>query len=320
MRVLDNLKEQAAGQASGRIGCRVFGGRWIGKNIIYYVLPALMLVSLAGCGSEASDNRSSGAWMSAFGDAINDEDVPRNGLAPFGNTDVLEYAADEPEIEDEPEGGDEPIPPSLSAGEARAIAQAWVDNHPFATRSELELGYSEVEINGEGYYRFDFGVVRLAVFDILVSKATGGLYVSGGNNAARIEPIDEWYDREHSGNVGQATGYEAEIIGKWLVADGYEWHDYFLGGEIIEFFEGGMGVESLDGSTWHFIWWAEAGLEMNYNADEPFEMHMISLIMVYEDYGLELRFHLYDNNGSILWDSKLNLDQGAGPPLVLERK
>jgi hypothetical protein len=41
--------------------------------------------------------------------------------------------------------------------------------------------------------------------------------------------------------------------------------------------------------------------------------------MNYAAQGLELRYFLIDNNGSILWDSKLVLDQGAGPPLVLVR-
>ena len=292
------------------------------KKALYFALAALMLAGLTACGSGASENHNpnSGKLTGVTADApnapameVNDEGVPKNGFSFSGNNDDLQHATDEPGTGEDPE-----LQP-MSEEIARAVVQVWLEGNPFGARTELEPGYSEVEINGAEFYRFDFSVTRLAVFDILVEKTTGRIYVSGGTLGSLIEPIDEWYLREHSGNEGLATGYEAEIIGTWRVTDGYEWHDWFIGGEVIDFYEGGTGVESLDGSTWHFTWWAEEGLEMNYNADEPYEMNMISLNMIYEYEQTELRFYLYDNDGSILWDSKLNLDQGAGPPLVLER-
>ena len=242
---------------------------------------------------------------------IDDDEVPKNGSLFSDITDGLGSAKDEPGT------GDKPMPQTISEDEARALVMAWLDGHPFGTGTWLDPDCSEAVINGEELYKIELGVERLAVFDILVEKTSGRIYVGGGNLGDSIEPIDEWYYREHSGNDGLARGYEAEIIGNWFVANGYEWHDWFVGNEAIEFLADGMGTESYDGTFWNFAWWIDVGLEMNYNADVSFEQHTISLHMIYEH--MELVFFLYDNNGSILWDSKLNLDQGAGPPLVLEK-
>jgi len=117
--------------------------------------------------------------------------------------------------------------------------------------------------------------------------------------------------------LNEGSNYSSEIIGRWRVIDGYEWHDWFKGGEIIEFFADGTGVESLDGVVFNFTWWAGISLEIFYEADEVFEDEILVLRMVYEDF--EFRYFLHDNDGSILYDSQLLLYEDAGPPLALER-
>jgi hypothetical protein len=156
--------------------------------------------------------------------------------------------------------------------------------------------------------------MRKIVFGILV-LALFVTAVTGFTTPAKASLISDIVDNS-AGDKG--PDYSAEIIGKWRVSEGHEWHERFSGGEVIEFFADGTGHKSLnDRDITDFVWSAGVRIETNYNTDEPFEEEMIILSMVFNDF--ELRYFLLDKDGSILWDSKLVLDQGAGAPLVLVR-
>ena len=85
----------------------------------------------------------------------------------------------------------------IAADEARAMLQAWVENHPFQLGAALEPESDEHSAGGKAYYRFYLGVVRFGIIEILADKETGALYhcASPGNDA--FEPLDAYYEREH---------------------------------------------------------------------------------------------------------------------------
>ena len=297
------------------------------KRIVCFLLTAVLVVSLVGCGGEAGDNPNVGTWIGVSVDVFG---IEGNINEVYAGGSTLELKAD---------GG------CTAVFDGDRATGKWTGS---GSRLTVTIGGADYKCEIDG----DALILELLDEMNVIYTKTGRMPVNrvsssttsiddgdvptngsilfgsagGSENAAdepgedgpiATEPMDEAHNGEQSGDAGLAAGYAAEIIGKWLVADGYEWHDWFIGGEVVEFFEGGIGVESLDGSSWHFTWSLEVGLEMNYNADEPYEMQMIILSMEYEQN--ELRFYLYDNDGSVLWDSQLILDQGAGPPLVLER-
>jgi len=86
---------------------------------------------------------------------------------------------------------------ALTEGEAREIAQGWVDSHPFQLGSSLDPGSRERKAKGEEYYSFSLGIIGFGTAEILVNKETIELfhYRSPGN--AAFEPLDDWYNREH---------------------------------------------------------------------------------------------------------------------------
>ena len=86
---------------------------------------------------------------------------------------------------------------TITSGEARTILQEWTDSHPFQLGSALEPESDEQTVDGTAYYRFYLGVERFGVIEILVHKETGALfhYMSPGNTT--LEPLDDYYNREH---------------------------------------------------------------------------------------------------------------------------
>ena len=108
-----------------------------------------------------------------------------------------------------------------------------------------------------------------------------------------------------------------EIIGRWRVtySSSSEW---FVGGETVEFFADGSGVESLNGSVFHFSWLIRMEQWLD-NTGSHMEDHLI-LRMFYDDFDIYF-FPIYDDrNDSIIEDSTLYLSQGAGMPLVFVKE
>jgi len=92
---------------------------------------------------------------------------------------------------------------------------------------------------------------------------------------------------------------EQGVIGRWRVIEAAS-SDWFVGGEIIEFFANGFGTEQFQGSTWAFEWYIIEN----------------QLLMFYEDMNM-LRGYWAG------WDwedsSRLSLSYDAGMPMVFER-
>ena len=111
----------------------------------------------------------------------------------------------------------------------------------------------------------------------------------------------------------------SELIGRWRVgnAHGFEW---FEGGEILEFLPNGRGVETYGSERFNFRWFAGFEEMIDYNADIPYEVDILILRLTYDDFELLYRL-VYDyDDSSIIWDGiYMLLDQGAGPPLELEK-
>ena len=91
---------------------------------------------------------------------------------------------------------------SLTANEARVFLQVWVDSHPFHLGSELEPEYEEHIFDGEEYYGFRIGMVRIGIAVVLVNKYTGELFHLSSPGWNEFEPLDDWYFREHAPNGG----------------------------------------------------------------------------------------------------------------------
>jgi len=118
----------------------------------------------------------------------------------------------------------EPIDPStpetlLIVDEAREILHAWVDSHPFQLSGSLEPESDDHTVDGVEYYRFYLEIERFGVSEILVHKETGKLFhlISPGNTT--FEPLDDWYDKNHSPKLYEISLIEAEareIAQVWL--------------------------------------------------------------------------------------------------------
>jgi hypothetical protein len=87
---------------------------------------------------------------------------------------------------------------NLTATEARAVLQAWVDSHPFQFVSELESGSYEHIFGGKEYYLFHLGIIRLGIVEILVQKETGELFHLSSPDNPIFEPLDDWYEKERA--------------------------------------------------------------------------------------------------------------------------
>ena len=87
----------------------------------------------------------------------------------------------------------------ITEDEARAALQAWVDSHPFDMPSELGPRYDFDNPPAEGFYQYFLDVERLSRFEILVDIQTGEMFVADGYDVHGVEPLDDWYRREHGG-------------------------------------------------------------------------------------------------------------------------
>ena len=107
----------------------------------------------------------------------------------------------------------------LTIDEARAILQGWIDNHPFQLSSSLEPESDDHVIAGVGYYRFYLGIERFGVAEILIHKVTGELFHLASPDNTTFEPLDNWYDENHSPELHSVTLTEVkarEIAQAWL--------------------------------------------------------------------------------------------------------
>ncbi|MDR2713062.1 MAG: hypothetical protein LBB91_08115 [Clostridiales bacterium] len=95
-------------------------------------------------------------------------------------------------------------PAQLSADEARAIYNMWLDAH-FADHEDisaytLSKQSNEIyELGGEDHYLFHADEMSMYWYNILVHMKTGELLImitpDGEDQAIDIEPLDDWYDR-----------------------------------------------------------------------------------------------------------------------------
>ena len=86
----------------------------------------------------------------------------------------------------------------ISAGEARAILQAWVDSHPFQLGSVLEPESDVYALDGITYYRFELSIIKLGVAQILVNEKTGEMFhLTSPYSSVGFAPIDDWYNLDH---------------------------------------------------------------------------------------------------------------------------
>jgi len=90
---------------------------------------------------------------------------------------------------------------SISANEARILAQMWLNDHPLRPPDilELERDHEDAYYYGDDFYAFYIDNDEMYWFSILVNKKTGQMLartISDGEHYWEdIELLDEWYDR-----------------------------------------------------------------------------------------------------------------------------
>ena len=140
------------------------------KTIILLLAVILSLTLLAGC------------------DGRKNEPIPE----PIAATEAQTDSPGETDIPNEPKT-------FLDAGEAREIAQAWLDDHPIKEPNILESEYDSLTVDGEEFYMFFPDSHEMYWFSILVHKETGELLSrtrsDGESPIEEIEPLDDWYFR-----------------------------------------------------------------------------------------------------------------------------
>lgn len=97
-----------------------------------------------------------------------------------------------------------------------------------------------------------------------------------------------------------------EIIGRWFVSDALSCQ-WFVGGEVVEFFANGTGVERFGVSEWTFTWALEWVWTVTDGPGDQ-EIEALMLIMNYDQFTLAYFPEI--------WESELLLFLHAGPPLV----
>jgi len=158
---------------------------------------------------------------------------------------------------------------SLTEEEAGKIAQKWVDSHPFQLGSNLETEYAECLYDGAEYYPFHVGVTRFGIVEILVHRVTGELFhfMSPGND--RLEPLDDWYYREHS-----PEHYAIEwitVMTDWMCIDIPSSWSWSYGPDYPGLDD--IDIYNEDGSIYIFVGYMIAGNPEDYiaeNLPEPF--------------------------------------------------
>jgi len=88
-------------------------------------------------------------------------------------------------------------PKEYASPDAKAIAQAWLDNHPIHEPNILMDEFEDAEVDGEAYYAFFVDSIEVYWFSILVHKETGEMLCrissDGEYPTVDIEPLDDWY-------------------------------------------------------------------------------------------------------------------------------
>jgi len=98
----------------------------------------------------------------------------------------------------------------VNVDEARSTLQVWVDSHPFQLGSNLEPENDTYIIDGVEYFRFYLSIVRLGVAEILVNQETGAFFhLASPYSSSGFEPLDDWYNKHHSGSQTNATHTDA---------------------------------------------------------------------------------------------------------------
>ena len=113
---------------------------------------------------------------------------------------------------------------NITANEARAILQSWVDSHPFQLGAQinpdeaLPLGEKQGEDYSNECYRFYLGITRLGVAEILVHKETGALFhLDSPYSSVGFVPIDDWYNKDHAGYAPALSANDARAVyNTWL--------------------------------------------------------------------------------------------------------
>jgi len=141
------------------------------KKLLFFISFSIMLMMLVSC---------------SISPAATESETPAE---PNGQTNPNS-------IDNAPSNIGEPV--YLTEDEAKKIAQDWIDSHPFQLGSELEPESDEYFYDGTEHYPFHLGVVRFGLVEILVHKETGEIFhfMSPGNTT--LEPIDDWYYRDHN--------------------------------------------------------------------------------------------------------------------------
>ena len=199
------------------------------------------------------------------------------------------YLRSEPDETVQPES---PVIPDdyITAGEARAILQDWVDSHPFQLGAEIEpdeyLPSGEVQgeeytFEGGEYYRFYLGITRLGVAEILVHKETGNLFhLESPYSSVGFAPIDDWYNKDHAagtdglndddpafGLLNSLAPVYYTLVG--VYSDDKGWADAYdeLGeaadGVFLYIVPYGTGLFGTPGEEYGFVWWDKDEFNMN---------------------------------------------------------
>ena len=84
----------------------------------------------------------------------------------------------------------------LTADEARALLQVWMDSHPFLTSSELEPEYGEQSLFFGEFYSFCIEITLSGTLEVLVDKNSGELFHLSSLGWHEFEPLNDWYERK----------------------------------------------------------------------------------------------------------------------------
>ena len=158
---------------------------------------------------------------------------------------------------------------SLTEAEARKIAQEWIDSHPFQLGSNLEPGSGEQIVKGTEYYSFNLGIVRYAAVIILVNKKTGVLFHYSSPGSTTLEPLDDWYNREHSPSSWADSAEWITVSSDWMCIDIPPSWSWSYGPDYPDLAD--IDIYSADGSMHIFAGYIIAGNPEDYLAENPSE-------------------------------------------------
>jgi hypothetical protein len=193
------------------------------NRIFSVVIILSLLVSLTACGDNGPGAGDSGA------------SPPEGGDKDTGGTSPVSPVS--PPTDSGGETSFEPDPPQarITAQEARAILQDWLDSHPIAPPDVLSPEYSERDVDGEAYYLFSLDNMEMYWANLLVHKETGDLLfmmVSDGEEPdIYTMPLGDWYDMFYgAGEYRSVVAYVRIDPSKtdgdaWILIDELLWID-----------------------------------------------------------------------------------------------